>query len=681
MIHHAARHLHAKVILWYNYANTIRISAMKMEVKAKVAFAFALMLSASAFADAAAASLEAIETEILVVGGSEAACAAAVQAAREGAKVVLVNDIDRFGGQFSNEGVGPVDERVGIYSSSANFPRSGMALEIMNAIQDYNMRVYGKDRPGNCWSATDTIEPRAASEIFEDLLLPEVEAGRLAVYRRFEPEKVFRECDRVIGVRFRSMGSKGTLEVRARITIDASDFGNILRLGDVERFSGVDPRSRFGEPSEPEAVGDVERQEMNPITWTITLREQAEECPIAKPAGYDVRNYPGQNHPWPDSGLYYEAYQHGTSPTPYSQRRLVDGRHFRINGGKDVIQLNATIQDYPLCQLPPHVVEALERTETGASKKNICEMTQDQRRIVFDDAKRRSLGYLYFLQHDNPSTTNIMRRFLRTDEFGTSDKLPPKPYVREGMRLDALYVVREQDVRDFEKRGGWSDKWHDDTAFTFQFHIDFHPTRRAFVKTSQGEAWHPQHVAPRDWNSTALRSFFPFRALVPRRVDGLLGAGKNVGVSSIVQAAFRLHCQMLLCGQAAGALAAKSVAERCEPREVLADTSKLLALRTAFIKGRNGRPGVASIAWQDLRPDDPDFLKANIGPFPKGCRNLFYRMDFEHKKKSMNSRKENPMKNHSFIGAGAASPRTCRVAGVRLFRGDSGIILGVTPER
>ena len=48
---------------------------MKMEIKAKVAFAFALMLSASAFADAAAASLEAIETEILVVGGSEAACA------------------------------------------------------------------------------------------------------------------------------------------------------------------------------------------------------------------------------------------------------------------------------------------------------------------------------------------------------------------------------------------------------------------------------------------------------------------------------------------------------------------------------------------------------------------------------------------------------------------------------
>ena len=140
------------------------------------------------------------------------------------------------------------------------------------------------------------------------------------------------------------------------------------------------------------------------------------------------------------------------------------------------------------------------------------------------------------------------------------------------------------------------------------------------------------HVSPRNWGASALRSFFPFRALVPRRVDGLLGAGKNVGVSSIVQAAFRLHCQMLLCGQAAGALAAKSVMDRCEPREVLADSSKVLELRTNFIKGTKGRPGVASIAWQDLRPDDPDFLKANIGPFPKDCRSHFYRMDFRYKR-------------------------------------------------
>ena len=69
-------------------------------------------LAAVGWAVAAGATLPAqcIEADLLVAGGSEAAVAAAVQASRLGVgRVVLVNDIDRFGGQFSNEGVGPAD--------------------------------------------------------------------------------------------------------------------------------------------------------------------------------------------------------------------------------------------------------------------------------------------------------------------------------------------------------------------------------------------------------------------------------------------------------------------------------------------------------------------------------------------------------------------------------------------
>jgi NADPH-dependent 2,4-dienoyl-CoA reductase/sulfur reductase-like enzyme len=47
-----------------------------------------------------------IPCDLLVVGGNESAVAAAVQASRLGVKrVVLVNDIDWLGGQFSSEGV------------------------------------------------------------------------------------------------------------------------------------------------------------------------------------------------------------------------------------------------------------------------------------------------------------------------------------------------------------------------------------------------------------------------------------------------------------------------------------------------------------------------------------------------------------------------------------------------
>lgn len=49
--------------------------------------------------------------DLLVVVGGESAVAAAVQAARlKIPRIAIVNDIDWWGGQFSSEGVGAVDE-------------------------------------------------------------------------------------------------------------------------------------------------------------------------------------------------------------------------------------------------------------------------------------------------------------------------------------------------------------------------------------------------------------------------------------------------------------------------------------------------------------------------------------------------------------------------------------------
>ena len=588
--------------------------------------AWAAVLAAAA--TSATLLAQSIEADLLVAGGSEAAVAAAVQASRLGVGcVVLVNDIDRFGGQFSNEGVGPADERVLMKGRSVNFPRSGMMLEVVRAMRAYNLRTYGMESPGNCWSGTDTIEPGPAARIFEELLAPEVKSGRLRVFRGYVPEAVHADGGRVTGVRFASASGGAPLDVRARLTVDATDWGDVIRLSGARYYAGVDPRGRFGEPSEPEEIGPTERQEMNPITWTMTLRETAEERPLAAPPpGYEPASY-SRRDIWRDSGVYHETYQRDNPPTPYSQRRLVDRLHYGLPFGTETIQLNSTGQDYPLCNLPPRVVSALERLEPGASRKNVVDMTPAQRQIVLDDAKSHTLGYLYFLQHDHPKaeTRARMRRFALTDEFGTPDRLPPKPYVREGLRLAALYVLREQDVRAPDgTEPGWAPFRPDDAAFSFQFHIDFHPTRRFFDVKGKPDAWHARHCGTRGWNGQTHRAFFPLRALVPEKLDGLLGAGRNVGVSSIVQAAFRLHGQMLLCGQAAGTLAAQAVVEGREPRAVVTDPASVRVVRRALVRGAAGHPGVAIVAWQDLTPDDPRFEAANLAPLPPDAASFFY---------------------------------------------------------
>jgi NADPH-dependent 2,4-dienoyl-CoA reductase/sulfur reductase-like enzyme len=115
-----------------------------------------ILLTALLFAplaDAAEQSIkpvEAISADLLIVGADESGCAAAVQAARLGVKnIVLVNDIDWLGGQFSTQGIGPIDEVTQVNGKKADFPVSGAFQEIMERIHAHNRRTYGVARPGN----------------------------------------------------------------------------------------------------------------------------------------------------------------------------------------------------------------------------------------------------------------------------------------------------------------------------------------------------------------------------------------------------------------------------------------------------------------------------------------------------------------------------------------------------
>jgi len=62
----------------------------------------------------------------------------------------------------------------------------------------------------------------------------------------------------------------------------------------------------------------------------------------------------------------------------------------------------------------------------------------------------------------------------------------------------------------------------------------------------------------------------PYRALIPRGIDGLLACGRS---SLVYGPNFRARCFMLLNGQAAGVAAALCVAGGVEPREL--DVRKL----------------------------------------------------------------------------------------------------------
>ena len=592
--------------------------------------------------DARAESLK-IETDLLIVGGNESACAAAVQAARLGVKrILLVNDIgwDWLGGQFSTEGVGCLDEWTTVEGKRTNFPRSGLFLEVVNHIRAYNKAKYGVESPGNAYCGTETIESFAAAKIFWELLAQHMNQradppGPLRILADFQPIRVERDGNRVVRVVFQHATiPDGQLIVSAKLTLDSSDWGDVIRLSGAKYSAGPDLKSRFGEPSAPESFDDAGRQEMNPLSWCVHLREAGRDMTIPKPSTYDARSFAAldKTPPWVDSDMSAGIYsQSGWSI--YTHRRLVDRWHHKLPVGTESTFLNWPVQDYPLCQLPQRVVDALEAAEAGASKKNIVDMTPALRQIIFDDAKQHTLGMLYHLQtavHDRVGDFPQSFRYMQLTGFNTPDRLPPKPYIREGLRLEALTMLREQDIRAATREPKWAKMMPSDAVFGFQFNIDFHPTRRKFLTNDRNGPWQFVHTGNRNWHTDTDRAVFPLRGLIPIERDGLLGCGKNIGVSSVVQSALRLHGQMMLVGQASATVAAVCLRDGVEPRAVAADSKRIREIQQTLARGVGG-PGVLLWPYHDLAPEHPAFEAASLmtvaGLWKADPESVFFRPD------------------------------------------------------
>lgn len=560
-------------------------------------------------------SLQEITTDLLVVGGTESGCAAAVQAARMGVtNIVLVNDIDWVGGQFSAEALAAIDEnRQGGYDDTVPIPRNGLFREAIDRMESVNSNKYaGVSRPGNTRVIT-TCLPSDAEQVFRDLLEPYEMQGCIVRYSGYYPTQALASVDGLTleGLVFASTTPGGTsLVVHAGVTIDASDWGDAIRLSGADYAFGPDLRAEYDEPQAPTSRDDFPLTDMNPVTYCQIVVEQTNNTPIPMPPGYDVRNF--SIGPWSSLGF----------DQAYTSRRLVDHYAYPQIDHPDVILLNNPHVDYPLVSLPANVIQKLEALDPGASTNNIVEMTREQRQVIFDDAKRRSLSYLYYLQtvvHSNlTDKTHSFLHFALSDEFGTPDHLPPKPYVREGLRLKADYVVRQQDTYGWSSTGSpdsraFARMMFHDAVMCWQFEYDFHPTRRTFSDGGDPAGpWYASFAGSRGFgNGGSGKAVFPLRALIPKKINGLLGAQKNLGYTSIVSSSLRLHDQSMAVGQAAGAAAAVALRHGVIVRELPWNADLMADVWNGLLQRDGGAMPVALWPFDDIPPEHDAFPAVN----------------------------------------------------------------------
>ena len=314
--------------------------------------------------------------------------------------------------------------------------------------------------------------------------------------------------------------SVGDRTITARYFLDATELGDLLPLTRTEYTR--DPNQQA-------------------FTYCFAMDNlEGEDHTIDKPADYAFwRDYIPQLKPaWPGKLLSW-TYSQPITLKPYAMsfeqfwryRRIVDESNFTPGTYPSGITLvNWPQNDYWLGSL-------IDVSEAEAERH--------KRR-----AKQLSLSLLYWMQTDQGKKGLRLRR----DIVGTADGLAKAPYVRESRRMEAEFTITPETVgQSFVESVGIG-----------SYRIDLHPS-------TGGDNYIDRSSQPFE---------IPLGSLIPKRVENLLPAAKNIGTTHVTNGCYRLHPVEWNIGEAAGCLAAEAIRAGKLPRAIRNDP-KLLS---AFVK-------------------------------------------------------------------------------------------------
>ena len=509
-------------------------------------------LRSRSVASASIANCELI-TDVLVVGGGTGGTAAAIQAARQGAKTILVSEFPWLGGMLTSAGVSAPDgnELVAF--------QTGMWGAFLRELQ--HRQVGGLD---SSWVSFFSFDPRLGAQIFADWVkeLPCLDwiAGQV-------PQAVLRVGDRITGVQF------ADFTVTAKITLDATEQGDLLALAEVPHRWGWEWQSQSGEPSAPTEPNSLtEKYPVQAPTWVVIMQDFGDAIAPEIPAP-----------PQEDLDQFVGAWD------GYTAEQFLN--YGRLPGGLYMINWPQCGNDYG---------EGLGRLI--ASQEARYEFLQQAFWHTQSFARfiQTQLGRRYGLAEGifpviSDKGQEVSSHQLANNPNHSSFAL--HPYYRESRRVVGVTTVREQDILPLA--GGRVAPLPVDAAGRVtgiaigNYANDHHYPGIDFQVRSKSIRWGGR------WTGTPFT--LPYGCLIPAAVDGLLVCEKNISVSHIANGATRLQPVVMGIGQAAGMAAALCVARGCQPRDL-----SVRDLQSALLQ--DDRFPIAIIPLFNLPGDCSDWL-------------------------------------------------------------------------
>ncbi len=484
--------------------------------------------------------------DVLVVGGGTGGTAAAIQAARRGAKTILVSEFSWLGGMLTSAGVSAPDGneltafQTGIW---------GQFLRELNARQPEGL--------DHGWVSFFTYEPHIGAEIFADWI---AELPNLEWIQEQTPEAVLIKNSGVSGVRFQ------TVTVQATLTIDATELGDLLELGEIPYRWGWELQSEFNEPSAPIAPNTLtQRYPVQAPTWIVVMRDFGTQTApkIHPPCNYDAAKF--------QSALA----QH--TPEAFLNYGRLPGNRFMIN--------------WPIAG-----------NDYGEGVERLVQAEAKQWEFLYE-ACRHTQGFAYFIQTEFGQRYGLAQNTFPTAAIGGS-AFALHPYYRESRRLIGITTLREQDILP---KGQVAPLPIRVTAQGCE--IAENACQSIAIGNYVNDHHYPSGDIPLKpksmrwggrWTGTPFT--IPYGCLVPQTIDGFLVGEKNISVTHLANGATRLQPVVLGIGQAAGMAAALCVEQNCQPRSL-----PVRSLQTALLNDPIAPAAV--IPLFNLPPSHPDWLK------------------------------------------------------------------------
>ena len=497
--------------------------------------------------------------DLVVVGAGTGGISAAIQAARMGLRVALMEETDWIGGQMTAGAVTSLDE--GNFLKGGN--RSGIYREFVERIKAHYAAL-GKST-GTAYFTPDStsFEPSVGQKVLYRMLPASGQASgpALDLYLRAKVTGTLAAGSAVSGVVLAD-GSR----IESKVTIDATEYGDLLPLAGA--------RYRAGN-STSDAIDPLAK--LNPITWTAVIRkyqgvmDRQLLVPNAPPGYQDALAklrlwltldgargdlwYRGGalDYKQPFGFAFHNAWRgmpDSANPADYD----ASGSHY-LEITKSGI--NSGYNDYP--------VSARYLEDPAYRKEQNCA------------AKLKTLRAIYYMQSELGQENWSVAANEGFDtpysrEESACPGLPPElaaverhfpviPYVREGRRAIGVMTLTAQDTK---RDGKVALKNFPSSLAVADYPYDIH----GGVRDEELDCGDKTADIVKVWSQAGGTFQAPFEIFLPETVDGLVLAEKNLSASRLVTSAIRMQPSTMMTGQAAGALAAVAVQRGVQPRQV-----------------------------------------------------------------------------------------------------------------